>query len=102
MFTLYLYSFLAGLLAANGVPNFVKGITGAQHQTPFGQPSSAIVNVAWGWANFVVAAVLLHFAHPWAHLYRASGLFAIGALLMGLFLAYVWSAHPAANEPKRR
>lgn len=102
MFTLYLYSFLAGLIAANGVPNFVKGVTGQEHQTPFGRPSSAMVNVAWGWANFIVAALLVHYAHPWQHLYRASGLFAIGVLLMGLFLAYVWSAYPGNNTSRKR
>ena len=32
MAALYIYSFLAGLFAANGVPHFVKGIAGA-HST---------------------------------------------------------------------
>lgn len=101
MFVLYLYSFLAGMLAADGVPHFVKGVTGQQHQTPFGRPSSAMVNVAWGWANFVVAALLLHFAHPWSHLYRSSGLFGLGVLLMGLLLAYAWASHPESNVLKK-
>ena len=102
MFVLYLYSFLAGLLAANGVPHFVKGVSGERHVTPFGRSSSAVTNVGWGWANFVVAALLLHFAHPWAHLYRASGLFGLGVLLMALFLAYVWSTQQATIVAKKK
>lgn len=102
MAALYIYSFLAGLVVANGVPHFIKGITGQQHQTPFGRPSSAVVNVIWGWFNFAVAAILLHFAHPWPHLYRASGLFAIAALLMAILLAQTWTTHPEHNKPKNR
>lgn len=101
MIQLYVCSFIAGLFAANGVPHFIKGITGRQHQTPFGKPSSAVVNVLWGWVNFAIAAALLHFSHPWPHLYRASGLFAIGLLLMALMLAYTWSAHPEFNKAKK-
>ena len=62
MWQLYVFSFLAGLLAANGVPHFIKGGLGQKHQTPFGKPSSAVVNVYWGWFNFVVAAIILHMA----------------------------------------
>lgn len=95
---LYIYSFLAGLFAANGVPHFIKGITGREHQTPFGRPSSAIVNVVWGWVNLAVAVILLHFAHPRAHEYRAATLFAFGVLIMALLLAYTWSKHPEFNK----
>ncbi|HEY1835843.1 MAG TPA: hypothetical protein VGG13_03410 [Candidatus Saccharimonadales bacterium] len=79
------------------MPHFIKGITGERHQTPFGRLSSAIVNVIWGWFNLAVAVVLLHFAHPWAHLYRAS---VIAALLMAILLAYGWAAHPSTTSPK--
>ena len=98
MAALYIYSFLAGLFAANDIPHFVKGIAGAQHQTPFGRPSSAMVNVVWGWANFVVAGVLLHFAHPRAHEFRAATLFMIAVLIMALMLAHAWSTHPSNNK----
>jgi hypothetical protein len=95
MWQLYIFSLLAGLFAANGVPHFVKGSLGQKHQTPFGKSSSAIVNVCWGWANFIVAFICLHFAHLYAHEYRAFTFFAIGVLLMSLFNAMVWSASPA-------
>jgi hypothetical protein len=91
MWQLYIFSFIAGLFAANGVPHFIKGGMGQKHQTPFGKSSSAIVNVCWGWFNFIVAAIFLHFAHVWAHEYRAVVLFAVGVLIMSLFNAMVWS-----------
>jgi hypothetical protein len=60
----YVAHFFAGAFAANGVPHFVQGICGNRFQTPFASPpgvgeSSAVVNVAWGWINFVIAGVLL-------------------------------------------
>jgi hypothetical protein len=98
MAALYIYTFLAGLFAADGVPHFIKGITGHSHQTPFGNPSSAIVNVIWGWANFVIAGILLHFAHPRAHELRAAGLFALAVLIMSLLLAQAWSSQSKKSK----
>ena len=95
---LYLYSFLAGVLGANGIPSFVKGIMGQKHQTPFGRPSSAIVNVVWGWANFVVAFFLIFYADIHPHILRAFAMFAIGALAISLLLAYTWEKHPEYNK----
>jgi len=94
MWQLYVFSLFAGLLAANGAPHFIKGGLGQKHQTPFGKPSSAVVNVCWGWINLVAAAIFLHFGHVRAHEYRAFALFAIGLLLMSLFNAYFWSKLP--------
>ena len=85
------------MAAANGVPHFIKGATAQKFQTPFGRSSSAATNVIWGWLNFVLAALLMHFAHPWAHLYRASGIFAIGVLVLAVANALIWSKRP----PKR-
>jgi hypothetical protein len=98
MWQLYTFSFLAGLFAANGTPHFIKGVMGQKHQTPFGKPSSAVVNVCWGWVNLVVAAIFLYFGNARVHEYRAFALFAVGALLMSLFLATVWSRHPENNN----
>jgi hypothetical protein len=98
MWQLYLFSFLAGMFASNGVPHFIKGVMGQKHQTPFGKPSSATVNVLWGWINFVTASIFLYFGHVGVHGYRAFALFAIGALLMGLFSAYVWTKYPEYNK----
>ena len=102
MAALYIYTFLAGLFTANGIPNFIKGITGQPHQTPFGHPSSAMVNVIWGWASLVVAGVLLHFAHPRAHEIRAAAVFAVAVLIMSLLLAHAWSIHPEHNKAREK
>lgn len=101
MWQLYVFSFLAGLFGANGIPHFVKGITGQVHQTPFGKPSSAIVNVIWGWVNFVVAFIFIYYSHFHKHLLRAPAMVAVGALLMALLLAKTWSDHPEVNKAKK-
>jgi hypothetical protein len=60
----YLAYFFAGVFLANGVPHFVSGISGRKFQSPFASPpgigeSSPIVNVLWGFANFVIGYLLL-------------------------------------------
>lgn len=95
---LYVYSFLAGLIGANGVPHFIKGIMGKTHQTPFGKPSSAVVNVVWGWFNFIVALLLIYWGHVHAHILRAFVLVAVGALVVSILLAMHWSKHPEYNK----
>lgn len=96
MVQLYVLSILAGLLVAYAVPLFVDGILGHSHRSPI-RRASALVSVVSGWILVAVAAVLLHFAHPWGHEYRASGLFALGALVMAVYLAS-WSASHAAER----
>lgn len=91
MIAFYILTFIAGMAAANGVPHFVKGITAQEFQTPFGRPSAPWVNVVWGWFNFALATVLLHFAHPWGHVYRAVTLFAVGALFLGVSMSLLWA-----------
>lgn len=94
MTQLYLYSFIAGLFGANGLPHFIAGILGKKHYTPFGDTSSAIINVLWGWINFVIAAMLIYYANVHAHILRAFALTAIGALVMACFIAYISSKKP--------
>ncbi len=99
--------FFGGLFLANAVPHFVSGIMGKPFQTPFAKPSgiglsSSIVNVLWGFVNFVFA---------WLFLLRV-GLFdprsiacivpfATGALLIGLFSARHFGRFHGGNTPKR-
>jgi len=87
MWQLYVYSLVAGLFGANGVPHFIKGITGKKFNTPFGKPSSPVFNVIWGWTNFVVALLFLYWANVHQHMLRAFVLVGIGALLMSVMLA---------------
>jgi hypothetical protein len=59
----YIACFFAGMVLANAVPHFVKGICGDRFPTPFSRPpgkglSSPTVNVAWGLFNIVVGFIL--------------------------------------------
>jgi hypothetical protein len=56
--------FFGGAFLANAVPHFVSGMMGRPFQTPFAKPpgkglSSSTVNVLWGFANFVIAYLLI-------------------------------------------
>jgi hypothetical protein len=87
----YLAGFVAGAFLANGVPHFVQGACGNKFQTPFATPrgvgeSSALVNVIWGWCNFVIGVVLLYVVYP--PLPPAALLAAmLGALVTAVYLA---------------
>jgi uncharacterized membrane protein len=86
----YLLQFLAGALLANSVPHFVQGICGNKFQSPFAKPpgmgeSSAVVNVLWGFFNFVVGIALLRYFFPQSLGSLAAS--ALGALLLAVWLA---------------
>ncbi len=91
--------FFAGLFMANGVPHFVKGVTGQRHMTPFARSSSAVTNVLWGASNFVVGGVLLWLGleqdAPGAAQATTAG---VAALLISVRLAIMWS-NPDARLP---
>lgn len=97
----YLIAFVAGVVAANGVPHYVKGVTGARHQTPFGRPSGAVLNVLWGAANFLGAAWLGAWAAsfglsvPWA---VTAGI--VGGAIAATGLAINWRGDPVARGEK--
>jgi hypothetical protein len=98
MFIALMFGFFAGALAANGVPHFVKGITGQRHMTPFGRPSSALANVVWGWLNFIVAGTLWSFIRQPDDTAFIAG--ALGALITAATLAIYWAKYPEKNTPK--
>ena len=59
----YFSGFLAGMLLANFVPHFIKGIAGDAFPTPFAKPpgkglSSPLVNVLWALLNLVLGYLL--------------------------------------------
>ncbi len=87
----YLLHFAGGLVFANGLPHFIHGMSGDKFQSPFANPpgkglSSPLVNVVWGFANFVVGYVLvmLHAMSP----RDPADIIAIaaGVLVTGVFL----------------
>lgn len=65
MYWLYLIAyFFGGAFLSNAVPHFVSGVTGGPFQSPFAKPpgkglSSSTVNVLWGFANLVIAYLLV-------------------------------------------
>lgn len=77
---------LAGALAANAVPHFVKGVTKEPFPTVFGP--SPVVNVVAGWAGFVLAGLLVHWADVGQHPVASSAAGAGGALALALFHAW--------------
>lgn len=87
----YLIHFAGGLVFANGLPHFIHGMSGDKFQSPFAKPpgkglSSPLVNVVWGFANFVVGYVLvmLHAQTPRADADIAA--VGLGVLATGQFL----------------
>ncbi|MCL2716106.1 MAG: hypothetical protein FWD68_16440 [Alphaproteobacteria bacterium] len=97
--------FLAGAFLANAVPHFVSGVMGRPFQSPFARPpgeglSSSVVNVAWGFANFI-AFYLLAFQVGTFDLHNILdiGVFALGALGMALFCARHFGRFHGGNMP---
>jgi hypothetical protein len=83
--------FFSGMLLANGVPHFVRGISGQKFQSPFASPrgigeSSPVVNVVWGFANLAVGLALLS---DWPGSDSTAGWLVVGAgvLIAALFLS---------------
>ena len=97
--------FFGGAFLANAIPHFVSGMMGRAFQSPFAKPpgeglSSSTVNVLWGFANFVLAYLLIagvgHF--DW----RAPDnilAFALGVLLMALLSARLFGRFHGGNSP---
>jgi hypothetical protein len=94
-----------GAFLSNAVPHFVAGVLGRPFQTPFASPpgrglSTSTVNVLWGFANVVVAYVLL--ARVGAFDIRATDQAAavgLGVLAMGLVAARGFGRFHGGNRP---
>jgi DNA-binding PadR family transcriptional regulator len=85
--------FLGGAFLANAVPHFVSGMMGRPFLSPFAKPpgkglSSSTVNVLWGFANFVIAYLLIAQVGDF-DIHVAGNVIAagIGVLLLGVFSA---------------
>ncbi len=87
MLSVLILGFVAGALAAAGVPNFVKGISGEKHKPIVGPTGSATESVIWGWLSLAIAAVVWHLAPMKNHPRAAFIGVAVGVLVMGLSLA---------------
>jgi hypothetical protein len=77
--------FLGGLMGANSLPHFIKGVTHESFPMAFG--NSPARNAVAGWVGLVISGVLLYFANIPAHPEVALALAAIGALLAAVYHA---------------
>jgi hypothetical protein len=97
--------FFGGVFLANAVPHFVSGMMGRPFQSPFAKPpgqglSSSTVNVLWGFANFVIAYLLI--ARVGSFDPRAGDhiiAVGLGVLLIGLMSARLFGRFHGGNSP---
>lgn len=94
----FILFFMVGAIAANGIPHYVKGITGKPHKTPFKKPTSAPGNVLWGTFNFLLAFFIYNYASTLSMLNITEGIAIImGMLFTGFLLARHWQNDPTAR-----
>lgn len=97
--------FFGGAFLSNAVPHFVSGVMGRPFQSPFARPpgqglSSSTVNVLWGFANFVLAYLLLGRVGTFDP--RASDqvvAVGLGVLLIGVMSARLFGRFHGGNTP---
>ncbi|MFA5122321.1 hypothetical protein [Zavarzinia sp.] len=97
--------FFGGVFIANALPHYASGVMGRPFQSPFAKPpgeglSSSTVNVLWGFANLVLAYLLLFCvgAFDLRAVDQAASL-GLGLLSMGLFLARLFGRFHGGNAP---
>jgi hypothetical protein len=97
--------FFGGAFAANAVPHFVSGMMGRPFQSPFAKPpgqglSSSTVNVVWGFANLVVAYLLIALVGTF-DLRAADQVIAVGlgVLIMAVMSARMFGRFHGGNSP---
>ncbi len=91
---IYLAHFFGAVFLVNALPHFIQGVSGNRFQSPFAKPpgvgeSSPLVNVLWGFFNFVVGYSLLMGVGDFkAGVNFDTLVTGTGALTSGLFLAW--------------
>jgi hypothetical protein len=99
--------FFGGLFLTNVVPHFVSGTMGRPFQTPFAKPpgqglSSSTVNVLWGFFNAVAGYLLVvRVGNFDLRSTRDVVAFAIGSLLISLYMAKHFGQFHGGNSPER-
>jgi hypothetical protein len=101
----YIAYFFGGAFLTNAIPHTVAGLMGRGFQSPFAKPpgqglSTSTTNVIWGFANLVVAYLLLcrvgaFDIHDVTHIGPA----ALGALLISLLSARQFGRFNGGNKP---
>jgi hypothetical protein len=99
--------FFGGAFLLNAVPHIVAGAMGRPFQSPFAKPpgeglSSSTVNMVWGFANLVVAYLLICCVGAFDLRSTADVVtLGLGMLLIGLFLARAFGRFNGGNSPVR-
>ena len=94
-----------GAFLANGVPHFVNGVMGRPFQSPFAKPpgqglSSSTVNVLWGFANFVIAYLLIAWVGRFdPHAPDQIVALGLGVLLIGVMSARLFGRFHGGDSP---
>ena len=97
--------FCGGFFFMNTVPHLASGVMGLPFQTPFAKPpgeglSSSGVNVLWGFANLVIAYLLLCDVGDFSLRNPADALaLGLGAFLIALFSARHFGRFHGGNNP---
>ena len=101
----YLAYFGGGAVLTNAIPHLVSGVMGRPFQSPFAKPpgqglSSSTVNVLWGFANFVIAYLLIARVGNF-DLHAADHVIAVGVgvLLIGMMAARSFGRFHGGNSP---
>lgn len=105
---LHLLSYVfGGVFLMNAVPHVVSGVMGRSFQSPFAKPpgqglSSSRVNVLWGFANLVIAYLLICCVGNFSLADVADALaLGLGSLVIGLFSARHFGRFHGGNNPER-
>jgi hypothetical protein len=94
-----------GAFLSNALPHTVAGVMGRPFQSPFAKPpgkglSSSTVNVLWGFANLVIAYLLiLRVGQFDPRAVDQAVSLGLGFLLMGLMAARVFGDLHGGNSP---
>jgi hypothetical protein len=97
--------FFGGAFLSNAIPHFVSGVMGRPFQSPFAKPpgeglSSSTVNVLWGFANFIIAYLLIACVGNFdLHVVDHVIAMAVGVLLMGVMSARLFGRFHGGNSP---
>ena len=102
MWQVVICSFLSGVFIANGVPHFVKGVTGEKFFTPFNRKefSSARTNAMFGVANFIIGGIFLYFGHIDTHVLAAGVAFAVAVAFIATSNSIIFTRRLAEKAKK--
>lgn len=101
----YVGYFFGGAFFANAIPHFVSGMMGRAFQSPFAKPhgvglSSSMVNVLWGFVNFVLAYLLLvRLGNFDIHAVDQVASAGLGVLLMAVMAAHMFGRFHGGRTP---